>query len=170
MPFGVSIYRTGCSNFIAFVLKIGLGYGKASFNNNDDKHAVVKNRTHLPVPVQVDSLRVTLDSRRSNSKIELLCFHSHPNPTQCLGSLLWHCEELTEPPCKKKKTKIRLLTVSFPEAVPWCLYQYLLSGAGESQDCFTCCSPEIFSKEIQHWGRQSQVHCPGPFLTNDVSI
>lgn len=71
---------------------------------------------------------------------------------------------------KTNKTKIRLLTVSFPEAVPWCLYQYLLSGAGESQDCFTCCSPEIFSKEIQHWGRQSQVHCPGPFLTNDVSI
>ena len=52
VPFGVSIYRTGCSNFIAFVLKIGLEYEKASFNNNYDKHIVVKNRTHLPMPVQ----------------------------------------------------------------------------------------------------------------------
>lgn len=149
VPFGVSIYRTGCSNFIAFVLKIGLEYEKASFNNNYDKHIVVKNRTHLPMPVQrfpqIDSLRVTLDPRRSNSKekwpLDRFAFHSHPNLTQCLRSFLWHSEVLTEPPCKEKK--LRLLTVSFPEAVPWCLYHYLLAGAGECQGCFTCCSPEI---------------------------
>lgn len=112
MPFGVSIYRTGCSNFIAFVLKIGLEYEKASFNNNYDKHIVVKNRTHLPMPVQrfpqIDSLRVTLDPRRSNSKekwpLDRFAFHSHPNLTQCLRSFLWHSEVLTEPPCKEKKT------------------------------------------------------------------
>jgi len=42
VPFGVSIYRTGCPNFIAFVLKIGLEYVKASFNNNYDKHSALK--------------------------------------------------------------------------------------------------------------------------------
>lgn len=51
MPFGVSIYRTGCPNFIAFVLKIGLEYVKASFNNNYDKHAVLELGADSPVPV-----------------------------------------------------------------------------------------------------------------------
>lgn len=146
VPFGVSIYRTGCSNFIAFVLKIGLEYEKASFNNNYDKHIVVKNRTHLPMPVQrlipSESLWIHggLIQKRNGPWIALLS-----TPTQTWLSVCDHfCDTVR---CwlshHAKKKKLRLLTVSFPEAVPWCLYHYLLAGAGECQGCFTCCSPEI---------------------------
>lgn len=47
VPFGVSIYRTECPNFIAFVLKIGLEYVKASFNNNYDKHPMLKTKNQF---------------------------------------------------------------------------------------------------------------------------
>lgn len=89
MPFGVSIYRTGCPNFIAFVLKIGLEYVKASFNNNYDKHSVLKLRTNLPVLVQVDSPGIALDLQRYNSEkkrpLKLLCLPLPPKADLMFG-------------------------------------------------------------------------------------
>lgn len=77
MPFGVSIYRTGCPNFTAFVLKKGLEYVEASFNNNYDKHSVHKLGTNLLKPVEVDSPGIPLDLQRCNSEkkrpLKLLC-------------------------------------------------------------------------------------------------
>lgn len=68
MPFGVSIYRTGCPNFIAFVLKKGLEYIEASFNNSYDKHSVHKLGTNSLKPVEVDSPGITVDLQRRNSE------------------------------------------------------------------------------------------------------
>lgn len=89
MPFGVSIYRTGCPNFIAFVLKIGLEYVKASFNNNYDKHSVLKPRTNLLVLIQVDSCGIALDLQRYNSEkkwpCKLLCLPLPPKADLMFG-------------------------------------------------------------------------------------
>lgn len=89
MPFGVSIYRTGCPNFIAFVLKIGLEYVKASFNNNYDKHSVLKPRTNLLVLIQVDSCGIALDLQRYNSEKKwphkLLCLPLPPKADLMFG-------------------------------------------------------------------------------------
>ena len=89
MPFGVSIYRTGCPNFIAFVLKIGLEYVKASFNNKYDKHSVLKLRTNLPVLVQVDSPGISLDLQGYKSEkkwpLKLLCLPLPPKADVMFG-------------------------------------------------------------------------------------
>lgn len=85
MPFGVSIYRTGCPNFIAFVLKIGLEYVKASFNNNYDKHAVLEPGADPPVPGGAGCFPwsgsgFTGVGFSKEAALELLCFPLPPQP------------------------------------------------------------------------------------------
>lgn len=93
VSFGVSIYRAGCPNFIAFVLKIGLEYVKASFNNNYGKHSVLKQREDLLVPVQVAWPGTTLGLQRCHSEkkwpLLLLCL-----PLPCQANLVFGICEL----------------------------------------------------------------------------